>query len=313
MLCLPLCPCPCLSECDATNGLMMDIQSSHKMAAFAPKKLSARSRQIDDLRAQIGQVEGPGRSAGRGVLSFGVPAIDAALPEGGLPLSCVHEVQGGFDDGAAMGFCAALLARLSRIKGKAIDRAPVLWLEAGQGLYLPGLAQYGLQPGQLFVVSNIRRSADRLWVLEEALRCGALAGVVAELDEADFTASRRLQLAAEAGDTTGFVLTKQSSRRQNGSSYNGDHGAMASTVTRWQVDTMPSMECRLNSGPPGVGDPCWDVALTHSRGGRPDRWALEWREGVDRGTWQHRVEDAPVMVPAAANDDRVRATSQVTG
>jgi len=287
---------------------MMDTQSSHKMAAFAPKKLGARNRQIDSLRAQIGQVEGPGRSAGRGVLSFDVPAIDATLPEGGLPLSCVHEVQGGFVDGAAMGFCAALLARLSRMKGKAIDRAPVLWLEAGQGLYLPGLVQYGLQPGQLFVVSNIRRSADRLWVLEEALRCGALAGVVAELDEADFTASRRLQLAAEAGDTTGFVLTGQNSRRQHGK---GE--AMASAVTRWQVGTMPSMECRLNSGPPGVGNPCWDVALTHSRGGRPDRWALEWHEDVDRGIWQHRVDDAPVVAPAAANDDDARATSQVTG
>jgi protein ImuA len=285
----------------------MDMQSRQKMAAFVPKKLGTRSRQIDDLRLQIGEVEGPGRSAGRGVLSFDVPAMDDALPEGGLPLSCVHEVRGAYGDGAAPGFCAALLARLSQMKGMqmkgaglqgSLDAAPVLWLEAGQGLYLPGLAQYGLQPGQLFLVSNIRKSADRLWVLEEALRCGALAGVVAELDEADFTASRRLQLAAEAGNTTGLVLSEQGHNRSG----------MASAVTRWQVDTMPSLECRLNSGPPGVGDPCWDVALTHSRGGRPDRWSLQWHDQA----WQCQTETAPVVLPVAANDD-AHPVVQVTG
>ena len=199
------------------------------------------------------------------------------------------------------------MARLSLLKGHDLDAAPVLWLEAGQGLYLPGLARYGLQPGQLFVVSNIRKSADRLWVLEEALRCGALAGVVAELDEADFTASRRLQLAAEAGNTTGLVLTE------------GRHiKGMASAVTRWQVETMPSMECRLNSGAPGVGEPCWDVALTHNRGGRLGRWSLEWHEGADRGGWQPLIDggmdglDEPVALPIAANDD-VTPHAQVTG
>ncbi len=303
---------------------MMNTRSSHNIApaaqngVVAQKMPGARSRQIEDLRQQIGKVEGPGRSAGRGVLPFDVPAMDAALPEGGLPLSCVHEVQGAYGDGASPGFCAALLARLSQLKGTGlegvVDAAPVLWLEAGQGLYLPGLAQYGLQPGQLFLVSNIRKSADRLWVLEEALRCGALAGVVAELDAADFTASRRLQLAAEAGNTTGLVLVERNRRGKTdqGSSGQGSYG-MASAVTRWQVDTMPSMACRLNSGPPGVGDPCWDVALTHSRGGRPDRWALSWHDHA----WQTRVDEnapivLPVATPVAANDD-ARSLTQVTG
>jgi len=273
----------------------MNTQSRHHMAA--------RSQQLDALRQQIGQVEGPGRSAGRGVLPFDVSAIDGALPEGGLPLSCVHEVQGAYGGGAAPGFCAALLARLSQQKNS-LDAAPVLWLEAGQGLYLPGLARYGLQPGQVFVVSNIRKSADRLWVLEEALRCGALAGVVAELDGADFTASRRLQLAAEAGGTTGLVLTEQYSQRQNG---------MASAVTRWQVGTMPSMECRLNSGPPGVGDPCWDVALTHSRGGRADRWALEWQNQAWNMLADDGAMEAPVLLPVAANDDGAQTSPQIPG
>ena len=279
---------------------MMDVEGSRQSNRQSSHPTATRSRTIDDLRQQIGRVEGPGRSAGRGVLPFDLPGMDKALPEGGLPLSCVHEVQGAYADGAAPGFCAALLARLSQIRGNGLEAAPVLWLEAGQGLYLPGLAHYGLQPGQLFVVSNIRKPADRLWVFEEALRCGALAGVVAELDDADFTASRRLQLAAQAGNTTGIVLHEGT--RQ---------GGMASAVTRWQVATMPSMTCPLNAGPPGVGNPSWDVALTHSRGGRPDRWALEWCDGA----WQPLPtpsQQPGIMVPAAANDD-VQSSFQVSG
>jgi protein ImuA len=268
------------------NGLKMDQQSSQTMAALPP-----RHREIDALRQQIGRVEGIGRSGRSGVLPFGLPMVDSALPEGGLALASVHEVQGIYADGAGAAFCAALLGQLAREAGT--SSAPILWLEAGEGLYLPGLARYGLQPRQVFVVSNIRKTADRLWVLEEALRCGALAGVVAELEEADFTASRRLQLAAEAGNTTALVL-------HEGGQYSG--AGLATAVTRWQVQTMPSMHCPLNNGLQGVGAPCWDVALTQSRGGRPERWTLEWQE--EQQTW-HNMADVgaeTIPLPQAAND-----------
>ena len=65
------------------------------------------------LRERIRQIERPAR---HGVLSFGVAAIDRALPGGGLALGAVHEIlgQGGDEeDGAvAAGFAAGILARL---------------------------------------------------------------------------------------------------------------------------------------------------------------------------------------------------------
>src|SRR2546428_12847182 len=65
------------------------------------------------LRERIRQIEAPVR---HGVLSFGVAAIDRALPGGGLALGAVHEIlgQGGDeeDGAAAAGFAAGILARL---------------------------------------------------------------------------------------------------------------------------------------------------------------------------------------------------------
>ena len=203
------------------------------------------------LRDRIRRIEGVGQAAGHPVLPLGMAPVDRVLPEGGLPLAGVHEVRG---DGAATGFCAALLARLH-----AGDPRPVLWLERSNDLYMPGLARFGLKAGSVLTVSNISRDADILWAIEEALGCGALSAVVGEIRAADFTASRRLQLAAEAGGVTCLLL---------GESH---HGGAATALSRWQVTSMPS----LPDGA-GVGWPCWRVALSRCRNGRPAAWTVAW-------------------------------------
>src|SRR5215831_8708998 len=141
---------------------------------------------LQELRARLQVLE---RGGGiRPPLALGLPALDAALG-GGLPLGCLHEVAGAPGDGAALGFCAALLGRL-------VAAGPVLWCQPQLDLYAPGLAACGLDPARLVVVMAARQ-ADRLWALEEGLRCRALAAVLGELDNLDPTAARRLQLAAE--------------------------------------------------------------------------------------------------------------------
>src|SRR5439155_24791056 len=73
-----------------------------------------RSANLTALRERIRQIERPAR---HGVLSFGVAAIDRALPGGGLALGAVHEILGAGgdeEDGAvAAGFAAGILARLN--------------------------------------------------------------------------------------------------------------------------------------------------------------------------------------------------------
>lgn len=203
------------------------------------------------LRDRIRRIEGVGQAAGHPVLPLGMTPVDRALPEGGLPLAGVHEVRG---DGAATGFCAALLARLQGVDGR-----PVLWLERGSDLYMPGLNRFGLKPGTVLTVSGISRDADMLWAIEEALNCGALSAVVGEIRAADFTASRRLQLAAEMGGVTCLLLGEAA------------RGGAATALSRWQVTSMPS----LPDGA-GVGWPCWRVELVRCRSGRPAAWTVVW-------------------------------------
>src|SRR5271168_2032879 len=126
-----------------------------------------------------------------------VDALDRALPWGGLPTGCLHEVAAGAAaDGAAAGFAATLLGRLTQAEGA--RARPLLWCTAGNGFYGPGLAGYGLDTSRLILVRG-RAQADLLWAMEEGLRSGAVAAVLGELQEAELTVTRRLQLAAEAG------------------------------------------------------------------------------------------------------------------
>jgi len=112
-------------------------------------------------------------------LPFGLPAVDAVLPFGGLALGALHEVLGaGADeeDGAvAAAFAAALLARLTRRHD-----GPVLWCLATGDLYAPGLAARGLAP-ECLIVARCRDDSDILWAMEEGLRSAALAAVLGEI------------------------------------------------------------------------------------------------------------------------------------
>ncbi len=195
-----------------------------------------------------------GMEAGIRRLPLGLSAVDAALG-GGLALGCLHEVAGEADDGAADGFCAALLSCLPAGK-------PVLWCrpEDGAPPYAHGLRAFGLDPERI-ILATIPRPADRLWAMEEALRCRDLAAVLGEVDSLDATASRRLQLAAEAGGTVGLLLRR--------------HGTSTTAVTRWQVSSAPSGAGSLDVLP---GPSRWRVQLRACRGGRPGGWLMEWSD-----------------------------------
>lgn len=218
-----------------------------------------KAARLAELRARIQRLEGLGGEGAR-VLPFGLPDLDSALPGGGLPLGCLHEVTGE-DPGAGTAFAAGLLARL------ATAAAPAVWILRGRDLHAAGLAAYGLTPDRLIAV-RATRDADALWAMEEALRCKRLSAVLGEAGNLDLTASRRLQLAAESSGVTGFLL-------QPGPRRSAARVAPSAAVTRWSVGAAPS-DC----DEPGVGDPRWRVALERCRGGRPGAWLLDWRDGA---------------------------------
>src|SRR3954471_20971075 len=150
----------------------------------------ASARILDELRDRIAHIERAGRPPRR-VVSFGIPAIDNRLPQGGLVLGALHEIAGG-GLGAVHAAAAALFVAgvLARIEGA------VLWCLRTRDLFAPGLAGAGLHPDRvIFAEAGNERTV--LLCLEEGLRHAGLAGVVGEVTRLPMTASRRLQLAAE--------------------------------------------------------------------------------------------------------------------
>lgn len=224
---------------------------------------------LESLRRRIRGLEGAFCRGEGGVLGLGAPALDEALPWGGLPRAALHEVLAA-DGGAAAGFCAGLLARLAGGTGT------VLWCRRGYGrrLYGPGLTAFGLDPARLIVVRG-RNATDVLWVMEEALRSGALAAVLGEAGGLTVTAARRLQLAAEGGATAALLLRA------------GDDEDASPAVTRWRVAAAPGARAE---GRPGVGRPRWRVDLIKCRNaagaaaGNSRSWLVEWSNGTQGTT-----------------------------
>jgi protein ImuA len=228
---------------------------------------TSKAAVLAELRGCIRRMEGIGGADGTRLLPLGVREVDQALPDGGLPLGCLHEVVGENDpfNSVATGFSAAILARIAERQGAlsqgGASQGQIVWITRGDDLYAPGIAAYGLKPERLIVV-RARRDADILWAMEEALRCRTLGAVLGEIGDIDMVASRRLQLAAEASGVTGLLL-RSAGRRL---------GATAS-VTRWGLSAAPSQP--LN-GEPGLGLPRWRTRLLRCRGGQPGEWLLEW-------------------------------------
>ncbi|MYC93312.1 MAG: hypothetical protein F4X15_17765 [Gemmatimonadetes bacterium] len=235
----------------------------------------------DALRRTIQGIEEAG-SADRPRLPLGIPGIDRALPGGGLRLGGIHEVVG---DESATGFCAALLARAALAAGPPCGADPgsgttqgardpprkghragtLLWLARDDDLYPPGLVRYGIGPGQLLVVSGLRRADDMLWAMEEALRCRAVSGVVAEIGQIGLAAGRRLMLAAEGTGVLGLVLSRRDGERRRGG------GRVQVAVSRWRVTGVPG-----GHGGSDGPETRWRVKLRRCRSGRPGKWIVGW-------------------------------------
>jgi protein ImuA len=202
----------------------------------------------------------PGVPARPACVSTGASEIDAALPWGGLPCG-LHEFAGPAGDGARVGFAASLTARRT---------GPVLWcrsrsaaLQSG-GPYGPGMAAFGLMPDRLILV-EASKPAELLWAMEEGARTAGLAAVVGEDAAPDLTASRRLQLAAEAGRGLLVLLADELSRT-----------AAASALTRWLIRSEPSLP---EAGGPGRSR--WNIELRRCRGGVwPQNWMVEWDDAA---------------------------------
>lgn len=235
-----------------------------------------RAKRLDAVRARIANLETSARPD-VGTLPFGDSRIDACLPGAGLPLGRWHEVCAeGLETelaAAPAAFTALMAAPLVRQSRR--GRGEVVWVLRRDDLWAPGLAGLGFPPERLIQVCA-RDEAEALSVMEDALTTIGVAAVVGEIEAADLTAGRRLQLACEKHGATGFVIR----RRPYGGAVKRETPGSAS-ATRWRVASAPSQP---TAGEFGLGAPRFDVTLERCRGGRTGRWLLEAAAAYDLET-----------------------------
>lgn len=155
-------------------------------------------------------------------------------------------------------FISALVG--SWIKGTGV----MVWIGKDQRILPTSLSAFGFTP-ECFLFVTVKKDRDILWVTEEALKCKAVTAVVAEIKHISFTESRRLQLAVEHSQATGFIIRPV-------------HGKPGTTacVSRWKIAQHPSEDI---DGIPGVGFPTWSIDLVRVRNGKPGNWQVRWNDG----------------------------------
>ncbi len=147
------------------------------------------------------------RSAQTQALPTGYQALDVLLPGGGWPDSGLVELLAARTGIGELRLLMPVLARLSR------GARWIAWVAPPYLPYAPALAAENLDLSRVLMVYP-RGPQDGFWALEQALRAGTCAAVLAWPQTLDARAMRRLQLAAEAGNSVGFLFRNSTASRQ---------------------------------------------------------------------------------------------------
>lgn len=172
------------------------------------------------------------------------------------------------------------------------DERAWLWVQDREALrrggrpYRPGLPR-SLRHRLVHVAA--KNAEDALFALEEGLHCRDLAFVVGEIAgnprALDFTASRRLSLAAERHGVPLWLVRLDAERD------------LSSARMRWDVRAAPSPAPRWNPQAPGT--PSWRAELFRSRNHPPGQWTL--RDDGKLVAERPRSPDSRDLVSAAGD------------
>jgi protein ImuA len=185
----------------------------------------------------------------RQTVATGFPELDRAL-SGGWPLGALIEL---LVDSYGIGEFRLLLPVLS-----ALSRETKKWMVLIAPPYIPyapAFVRGGVDLSRLLVV-NCQQRTDVLWAIEQALRSGACAAVVAWSEGADERLLRRLQLAAEEGAT------------DEGESGNGRCWVTVFRPSRCRRQRSPAV---LRIGLQPAGGAGIHMNIFKNRGGRPQK------------------------------------------
>jgi protein ImuA len=246
-----------------------------------------RAAIVDELRRLLPRMESVAATAR--ALPFGLAALDAHLPHGGLALGALHEIAPAShgDTPAAFGFLIALIARFAPAHDHA--HKPLLLVSAPRTLadhgrpHGHGLQQLGLDPARLILV-EAQTETQALWAIEEAVRSRVPAAVAGAIGRLDLKTSQRLQLAAGAAGLP-LVLLRPAKI--------DDASAAA---TRWRIGAAEVARDRFGL----LARTRWSVALERCRNGRPGDWLVEFDHAAYRFSLAAALADPALSRRAGA-------------
>jgi len=215
-----------------------------------------KAKRLTQLREAIAAIEHGCGAGGDRHGSFAPSGDGMPLPPG------VHEWFGLGDTSCMprwippLGILLYLARRSLRAAGD--GRAGVVWIGRRCWPFLQGLSpddRRVLLRQSIFI--DPPDDMSRLWAIDLAARCPAVAAVVADGSRLDMAATRRLQLAAESGSA--LVLCARPP---------GEIDHLSAATTRWRVRCASSAD----------KIPRWNVQLLRCKGMRPlGQWTVEWR------------------------------------
>jgi protein ImuA len=168
----------------------------------------SRGRLIQALRDQIARLEGARRPVDDGAaVSSGCEPLDRLLPGRGFRRGTLVEWL-AIGEGSGAETLALHAAREACRDGGAL-----VVLDRAQQFYPPAAARLGIELERMILV-RARNQADHAWALDQALRCPAVAAVLAWPEKLDEHTFRRLQLAVEQAGGLGLLVRPERVRHE---------------------------------------------------------------------------------------------------
>jgi protein ImuA len=156
---------------------------------------------------------GKAATVARAVIRTEFPELDRVLPGGGWPLGAITEM---LVDGYGIGELGLLMPALAALtkEDPANPKKWVAWIAPPFIPYAPALQQRGVNIDRLLMIHPTSGGKNRLWAIEQAVRSGSSAGVLAWVATGDDVVLRRLQLAAEEQGCWVVLFRPASARQQ---------------------------------------------------------------------------------------------------
>ncbi len=156
------------------------------------------------------------------------------------------------------------------------ERKYLFWIGGAQ--FQPSIQLLGaVLPGHRLIERCIfidpPNKSDRIWAIDQTLRSGAAGVVIADAAGADMAASRRWQLAAEAGGVCGLLARPPWEIHEQ-----------CLAITRWLVEPVPTI----------TADPQWRVRLLRCKPPMPSAvagigWIAQWCYAASTGQGEMKV------------------------